>query len=246
MNGSIVAEKSHLFSAVPSTPNCASIYERRRHLLIGISPFNSRFSDDYIDRLVGWAASEFSEIAVLLAGVEAANLLEAIGTPRIKAERKVRHAVSRNRNSAERALRSHRRDTSQIFTFSDFSENLVYRSLRAEVEDAFRNQSDFRAACLEMSRAALLGRTRGINQPNYVPTENALAIAVEYVIAELPFFLAAPEIIGVEESLLAYHRPWALGEKVFKGAFGLQVHRNHGYLIVSEVDNSCTQANTPK
>ena len=107
MTEMVTERRSVHFIAEALTENCREIFERRRHVLVGISPFNSRFSEDYIYRLIGWAKAQFKSVSVLLAGHEAANLLEALGTPRGKAERKVRKEVSRNRRFAERALVAH-------------------------------------------------------------------------------------------------------------------------------------------
>lgn len=65
-------------------------------------------------------------------------------------------------------------------------------------------------------------------------SEDMLNLAVEYVIAELPFFIGAPDILEVEETLLAYHRPWKLGEKISNHEFSFCMRPNQGYLIVQE------------
>lgn len=225
------------FVTQPLSQNCDDIFKRRHHILIGISPFNSRFSDDYIYRLIGWAIREFDDVAVLLAGKEAANLLEALGTPRVKAERKVRKEVSRNRRSAEKALKAHGGDPKAIYTFSDFNDHPAYCNMRQEVKNAFLNEENFRNACLEMSHAAILGRARGTNTTLHTVSDEMLKIAVEYVIAELPFFIGASEILGVQETLLAYHRPWKLGERICLGEFSIRMRSNQGYLLVHETEN---------
>lgn len=218
------------------TRNCGEIFKRRRHVLLGISPFNSRFSDDYIYRLVGWATSQFHDVAVLLAGQEAVNLLEALGAPKAKAERKVKKEVSRNRRSAERALQEHGGNPAAIYTFSDFTDQDVYRRMCQEVKNTYFEQAHFRKACLEMSHAAILGRARGTQSTIDNVTDDMLDIAVEYVIAELPFFIGAPEILGIEETLLAYHRPWRLGEQISRGEFAVRMRPNQGYLMVHEIE----------
>ncbi|MFT0801342.1 tRNA-dependent cyclodipeptide synthase [Bacillus swezeyi] len=234
----MIESKQRPFKTETLSQNCHDILQRKRHVLIGISPFNSRFSEDYIDRLIGWAVHEFQDVSVLLAGKEAANLLEALGTPKGKAERKVRKEVSRNRRFAEKALETYGGNPEAIHTFSDFTDQAAYHHLRTEVEDAFFEQPHFRKACLEMSHAAILGRARGIQMDIQDVSQAMLDLAVEYVIAELPFFIAAPDILGVEETLLAYHRPWKLGEQISRNEFSVRIRPNQGYLMVSELDES--------
>lgn len=89
-----------------------------------------------------------------------------------------------------------------------------------------------------MSHAAILGRARGTQMDIQDVSQAMLDLAVEYVIAELPFFIAAPDILGVEETLLAYHRPWELGEQISRNEFSVRMRPNQGYLMVSELDES--------
>ncbi|ARV91118.1 tRNA-dependent cyclodipeptide synthase [Bacillus thuringiensis serovar roskildiensis] len=225
------------FSSHPLSTNCAGIFKRSNHALIGISPFNSRFSDEYINRLIEWALHTFDDVSVLLAGKEAANLLEALGTPKGKAERKVRKEVSRNRRAAEKALKEHGGNVNAIHTFSDFNDNSAYNSMRAEAEHNFLNETHFRNACLEMSHAAILGRARGTNIDIDQISNDMLNIAVEYVIAELPFFIGGAEILGTQETVLIYHKPWELGEQIVGNDFSIKMKPNQGYLMVQEMED---------
>ncbi|GAA5095111.1 hypothetical protein GCM10023260_02900 [Bartonella acomydis] len=57
--------------------------------MIGISPFNSRFSEKYITELIYWSAKDFKDIDVLLPDIESAMLLIlASGATKAKAEKK--------------------------------------------------------------------------------------------------------------------------------------------------------------
>lgn len=94
-----------LFYVVPLSRNCEKIYKNKTHILLGISPFNSKFSQNYIHQLIDWSSKNFKNVTVLLAGDEAKNLLEALGTPTTKAERKVRKEIRRHFRFSEEALR---------------------------------------------------------------------------------------------------------------------------------------------
>ena len=45
MTNAIAIRNVREFSSHPLSSNCAEIFKRNNHALIGISPFNSRFSD---------------------------------------------------------------------------------------------------------------------------------------------------------------------------------------------------------
>lgn len=224
------------FHAAPATKNCQSIFSRHRHLLIGISAFNSRFSDAYVAKLVGWASRTADAFDVLLSGDEAAYLLEATGTPPGRARAKARKAVGRNRRSVEDALRELGPNAggAQIFTFADFAADASYRELKDEVTGLFQSDQCFHDACTEMSRQAISSRLRTVRSSTAEVSADQAEPAARYVLAELPFFLAAPDILGVDESLLVYHRPWELGDRIFAGEFPIKVQDNHGYLTLVE------------
>ena len=108
--------------------------------------------------------------------------------------------------------------------------------MRAEAEHIFKRNC-FRNACLEMSHAAILGRARGTNIDIDQISNDMLNIAVEYVIAELPFFIGGAEILGTQEAVLIYHKPWELGEQIVRNDFSIRMKPNQGYLMVQEMEN---------
>ncbi|WP_375641145.1 MULTISPECIES: tRNA-dependent cyclodipeptide synthase [unclassified Bartonella] len=55
--------------------NCSRLIAMKQHLMIGISPFNTRFSEKCITELICWAAKKFKDIDVLLPDIESAMLL---------------------------------------------------------------------------------------------------------------------------------------------------------------------------
>ncbi|WP_411153414.1 tRNA-dependent cyclodipeptide synthase [Streptomyces sp. A30] len=222
--------------ATPATANCAGLLSRGKHVLLGISPFNSRYSDAYVLRLAQWAAGHFDTFDLLLAGDETALQLEAAGTPAGKARYRARRAVRRNRRAADAALHGlgARAPGARILHVSDFYGDPVYEKLRHEAMDAFRADPAFRTACLGMARTAIAGRLRSVHGRDAAISVAQAEHAVPYVFAELPFFVQTPALLGLQESLLAYHRPWELGERIFAGDFSLAVDPAQGYVTVSE------------
>ena len=233
------ADTTTTFQASPATENCADIYHRRKHVLLGISPFNSRFSDTYVARLTHWAHQHFARVDILLAGERTAALqLEALDTPVGKARYKARRAIRRNRRSVEEALAQlgDAADSVRVFQVSDFAEQPAYQHFHTLAADAYERDPAFRSACLGMAEKAVLGRLRTVHGRDTPVTAEQAQHAVAYVLAELPFFLHTPALLGLEESLLAYHQPWELGERIFSGVFSLTAGRHQGYLTVTEPD----------
>ncbi|MED4919407.1 tRNA-dependent cyclodipeptide synthase [Geobacillus thermodenitrificans] len=224
-----------LFYVVPLSRNCEKIYKNKTHILLGISPFNSKFSQNYIHQLIDWSSKNFKNVTVLLAGDEAKNLLEALGTPTTKAERKVRKEIRRHFRFSEEALRKNGREI-DIYTFSDFKNNKIYNEVYQNVIYYFEKDEKFRKSCLAMSHDALSSRAKSLNMEDIEITDNMLFHSVKYVLAELPFFLSGASILGYKESVLAYHRPWKLGEKIKNSEFYIKMSDNQGYIILKQIN----------
>ncbi|WP_429138356.1 tRNA-dependent cyclodipeptide synthase [Bartonella heixiaziensis] len=62
------------FSIRGQSENCSRLIAMKQHLMVGISPFNSRFSEKYITELICWSAKKFKDIDVLLPDIESAML----------------------------------------------------------------------------------------------------------------------------------------------------------------------------
>lgn len=229
------------FSIRGHTSRCEALIAQREHLLVGISPFNSRFSPSYVNALLTWGHSQFSQVDVLLPDEEhAARLLLATGVLPGKATRKTRKELTRHRRSIRQALDSigARADAARIFDFSDFGAHPCYLRLHTQVNEAFDRCEKFRDACENMSRQAVHGRVQGSSANTTTGDGDHLRLAVPYIFAEMPFYLSSAELIDVPSSILAYHRPWPIGTGLFAGQFPLLVNAAQGHGIVSTTVNA--------
>ncbi|MFE1763620.1 tRNA-dependent cyclodipeptide synthase [Streptomyces angustmyceticus] len=223
-----------MLQASPSTPNCQAIFGRREHVLLGVSPFNSRFCDAYIARLVSWAHASVRDFDVLLPGVEhASRILEAVGESRPQA--KSRKEVARRKRAVEEALEAHAPERRvAVHDFGDFADDPHYLGLRDEVDRAFADDEGFRRACLTMSRQAVSSRLCTVRGPDAQVDDDQAAAAVDYVLDELPFVLDGPTVLGRGETLMVYHRPWPLWDRIAQGEFPLKVSPRQGFLVVHD------------
>ncbi len=62
-------------------------------------------------------------------------------------------------------------------------------------------------------------------------------ISLEYIFDEIPFYVNSPSLLNRENSVLAYHREWPVGELLLNGEQPLCVDKQQGHGIVS----ICTQ-----
>lgn len=225
------------FSICGHSKRCTELIARREHLLVGISPFNSRFSTHYVSSLLAWASEEFRRVDVLLPDEESASLLlVATGTPPTNARRKARKELGRHRRALGHILdaRGDAASHVRIVAFSDYFLDERYVKLRSAAQDAFENCPVFRDACLDMSRQVLERRTQATGTPCMVlAADMDLNLASSYVLTEIPFYLCSAELLDTDCSVLAYHRPWPIGNALLSGELPLSVDGRQGHGIVS-------------
>ncbi|OOF04738.1 tRNA-dependent cyclodipeptide synthase [Salinivibrio sp. MA607] len=232
--GEEVSEVS--FDIAGETSRCDLIIDQRDHALVGISPFNSRFSKNYVTALVTWAATHFDHIDVLLPCVEeASRLLRATGMEEKKAFKKTDRELRRHKNHLAAVLSSpdfEGRDV-RVIQFNHYADHPRYQEVRSAVEDAFESCSRFRKDCLNMSYQAVKGRLKGTGQCQEDVDPELIQKALPYIFAELPFYLDSPSLLGVNLSTLLYHRPWPIGKGLYHGHYPIQVTKNQSYGVVT-------------
>lgn len=216
------------------TKNCKQIYQRKKHVILGISPFTSKYKESYIRKIIQWANSNFDDFSILLAGEESKNLLECLGYSSSKANQKVRKEIKRQiRFCEDEIIKCNKTITNRIHRFSDFKNNISYIDIYKTIVDQFNTDSNFKNSCLKMSLQALQSKGKNVNTSIEI-TDETLEYAAQYVLAELPFFLNANPIINTQETLMAYHAPWELGTNIINDQFNLKMNEKQGYIILTE------------
>ncbi|TCO65726.1 tRNA-dependent cyclodipeptide synthase [Actinocrispum wychmicini] len=213
--------------AVAASPNCQRLLAGGRHMLFGVSLFNSFFSAVRLAELAAWALVRFDSVHFLVADRPSAHTLMALGYPAERARAKVDQESRLARNRVRRALvdAGAADPDSLLLGWDDLERNPGYTRLRGLVRTAFDDDPRFRASCLAVSRDYL--RHRG-----ETPTEQQVITASEYFLNELPIGMDTPSILGVAESLCAYHRVLAFADVLRTAPGWLAPSANQGYLMV--------------
>jgi tRNA-dependent cyclodipeptide synthase len=216
-------------TAEPLTADCRRVLEFGECILVGLSPYNSFYRPAAVEALVTWAAARFDRVEVLLPGYEAAYAAIAAGRAPRDAVRSALRAVQQLRVPARRALTAAGRadPDALVHTWTRLVTRPRYRELRAAAEHAYRTSPELRALCDETSRDGLvsaLGRE---------PTADEVAGNLGYVLAEVPFFVDVPGILGVQTAVFVYNRPSSLVEALFAGVVPeLTPARGHASAVV--------------
>ncbi|MER8182191.1 tRNA-dependent cyclodipeptide synthase [Kitasatospora sp. NPDC094015] len=228
MSDTLLTTSSDTFEAFPFSDRCRAVFDRGEHLLIGVSPGNSYFSHQRLTELIRWAREFFESVDVVHADLHVDAQYRAAGGPVDQAERRAAKEVKATRRRIQRALAEAGVDGVRAHALSDFRAEPVYRRLHGRVLDALATDPVLRSATEGMARGFLRARL-----PDGVePAPAQLAAGVEYIAAELPFFLDTPALLRVGSSISCYHLELPLTPVLFGGGEGLRAVPAQGYAVV--------------
>ncbi len=225
--------------ALPATPRCAEALELAVHALIGISPFNSYFSEARIRALVQWGQQRFSSFQLFIPDEPARYTLEALGYEPVRARRKARRQANYLKNKIARALRAQgiadEQHSAIVVDWQVLQSNPRYQQVHQSCRQLFESNADFRATCMDASAWVLQDRT----DPHGQPEISALERAAEYFLAELPLFVATPSILEQPASVFCYHRLPEFLQRLYQPDQPLPVDPGQGFAVLRE---AATQA----
>ena len=178
------------------------------HALVAISTFNSYFSIENMEKLFYWAHQNYSYFNIFfMDGASKFNLM-AIGYDEQKAIRKTRSHDNNLKNKIIKSLSSidpsFEYSQNRIILLSDLSCNKIYIDLYNIVQKKFDEDINFQRDCFEATKMMLSTKTPEV-------TQEALDLAVQYLLAELPLWFNTPDILDVNSSSLVYKDfsvPW--------------------------------------
>ncbi|MFE4974806.1 tRNA-dependent cyclodipeptide synthase [Kitasatospora sp. NPDC056651] len=217
------------FTVEPFDEASRVIWEKRQHVVCGISPGNGYFRVELMTELLGWLCSEFDQVDVVIPDSALEHTYSALGYDPKRAAKKTRGEINVLYNRVARAWQNAGgpRAVDGLHRMSDLASGTVYREKLTECEHALHEDALLRQTCAEMSREVLAAR--GHDGPL---TTDQIERATRYLTAELPFFLASSDIFGAPSSLNFYHRPLPLAELVFSGKSRLRTSTRQAYATI--------------
>lgn len=212
-----------LVEAVPLTARCERILSTREHALLGVSALNSFFTVPALKELLRWATARFARVDVLVPGMELAGTLSARGYPPARARKKAREEINNTRNRVLRALHELGLRGVGVFSWTDLMGQPAYARLRREVERLYAADSAFREHC----RAAIAPIVDSGS-----PSEEQVASAMPFLLAELPMVLDSPAILGAGSSMFCYPRLMPMANWLFAGMLPIFPSEGQGILTI--------------
>ena len=179
------------------TPMCIHLWKEGATALIGISPFNSYFSADRIQAILEFCERDERQVALFIPDDVTRYTLQARGYTSDQAIRKTRRQVQYLRNKIMRAAGT--RDL-KILGCEALGANAAYVKHHAGLSEMFETDAHFRQGCLDTTRWVLAAAE------NEVVSQSAALLGVRYLLAELPLFFHAPQILGDQAVVFVYHQ----------------------------------------
>jgi cyclo(L-tyrosyl-L-tyrosyl) synthase len=221
------------FEVTPFSTTCASIWDRGEHVLIGVSPGNGYFTHQRIGELVAWADQRFAAIDIVYADLHVDRMFAAFG---YTAEHAAKRAAKDVKAVRRRILRGIDEVGAagllnakpRVHALSDFADEPTYRRLHARAIEALHVDDDVRRAGDAMANGFVAPRL----PDGAEMTSEQRRTCVDYIAAELPFFVDTPAILGVRSSVSCYHTVLPMTEVLFSRRTAFRAEPDQAYAVV--------------
>lgn len=161
-----------------------------------------------MDKLFGWVNNHFESFDVFIMDNASQYTLMALGYPEDEAIKKTKKQDRNLYNKVTSCLMNtgFREDSVQkkIALLSQVSAKDRFQMLYSRYLTEFKNNPSFQKDCLNASEDILSGKMD-------VVTHDALLIASQYLLLELPIWFNIPEVFNIPSSVLIYKdfsSPW--------------------------------------
>ncbi|MGP4015411.1 tRNA-dependent cyclodipeptide synthase [Saccharopolyspora sp. 5N708] len=218
------------FESLPFTDRCQTLWDQGDHALVGVSPGNSYFSAARLTDLMSWLARSFSAIDIIYADLHVDTTIQSLGYPPERARKRANKELQGVRRRIRRALENSKTGDRRIriSALSEFRSNSVYRTLHARLEHAASTDPLMHRTCEDMVLNVLRGRLAADARI----TDDQRRAGMAYLLAELPFFIDTPAVLGVRSSVSCYHLLMPLTGVLYSGAASIQAARNQACAVV--------------
>ena len=210
------------------------IYKEANHACIGISPFNSYFSETTIRSLAYWADQNFKSFSIFIPDKPTVYTLNALGYSIEKSIKQSNKQCRYLKNKIKKALLALEKTSVEIEAIildgDKLETNSQFQSTYEEIVWNFENDPHFRTDCLEASKWVLETKIKDKRQL----TESALQTAVKYFLYEIPIFINTANIVQKESSLFCYHQAPNFLKKMYECRFNLKPESNQGFAELFE------------
>jgi cyclo(L-tyrosyl-L-tyrosyl) synthase len=211
--------------------NCKKIYLDKQHALLGISPFNSYFSEQNILLLTKWASTNFQTFNIFVPDTLPIYTFLALGYEERRAINKTKRQASYLNNKIHKALISLGYSNEEIekllINISHLKNNRNYVDIKDKCYDLYNNDMHFQKECNLATSWVLSGHEKNLNDLEHKH------IAIRYLLDEMPLFINTPQILNLETSMFVYHQLPEFINYLYNTASYNILSKNQGFIQVS-------------
>lgn len=192
-------------------------FDKKDASIVGISMLNSHFTPENIALAAADARRNAHAIYFMLPDVPAQHTLAGYGylpeEARKTSERKFKALAKHCRFAIESVLLG----SGHIVRWGDFCERQEYRDMLQRMNDLYAANPDF-GACVRSVTASVYQGSPYPMKRDMLPEEQVEA-GRHFLLQELAFILASPQILNVATTEYVYHRDMPVLESLVAGAY---------------------------
>ena len=176
--------------------------------IIGMSPWNSYFKDKEVAFLLRETIKQYGEAVIMVADVPATHTYLAMGYTLAKAQRKARLKGNNLKNRTRKIIEYCWINPSLITIIDreeDVESNPIYQRYRIQIQELYSSHRQFHCSIDTTSEWVLQNSWKKY-------WKNEIALATRYILSEIAFLEASPELLWAKQSIYIYHKPWRIYE----------------------------------
>lgn len=205
-------------------------------LVIGMSPGNSYFKQEVIEKLLPFGLEKYGRIGIFIPDIPAISTYIALGYPEnIARKDKAIPQGNSFRNRVRRVISDQKLDAERIHVFDwqkeEIENNAEYQKAFEYVSDLYRDNNDFKLDIRSATESVLIHnpfKKKEITAPD-------IEIGTRYILSEFAFMLFLPEYLHKYKNFVyGYHNAWPVWEKFIAGAYDGNPRTNLHFLLLPD------------
>lgn len=189
--------------------NSQTIFDQKEHALIGISPSNSYYSLENIDKIASWILEQnFKDFHFFLADQMSIFNFLALGYPENKAKQENKKKDNQLFNKIEKVFQKYNISKNHLLTFSSLLQNTFYQKNYEQYKKEAIEDVTFNEITHQLFEQLFFTQNKSINS-KYL---------FEYLYCEIPLLLNTPQILQKKSSICIYHQENIIFTYLYKSA----------------------------
>jgi cyclo(L-tyrosyl-L-tyrosyl) synthase len=173
----------------------------KSHCILGISPFNSFFSEENITTLINWANTQFRSFQIFIPDKISYYNFVQLGYSEGKAKQKVRKQDNYLYNKIIKSLemlgiKDEEKQRNAIIKLSDIKSNTIYKNVLSHYKNLLQENEEFRRLYQATTKAIIESYATDFDGLNIMDNN--------YLIEELPILTHIGKILNIENTVFVY------------------------------------------